>query len=119
MDSSERRRYPRIESQLELKLVNGGADIFATSVNISRSGVLCVVNQELTLMTKYRIAIELPFGSGDKASRKWIKCEGVVVRVQTAEPGSWHIAIFFSDMKESDSKLLREYVDTHQQQQGY
>lgn len=107
----ERRRHPRIETQLPLKLFAQEADFITQSVNLSCGGVLCEINEYIPVMTRLKILMLLP--RGRKRSQK-IECEGIVVRIEPDQPQNnrnhYRVAIFFNRMKKTDRAKIAEYV---------
>lgn len=104
----ERRRSVRIAEVLPFKIGHDGFEIEATSLNISYHGAMCVVEKNLKLMTQLSLGISLP--NAGKPRR--VVAKGVVVRKERdAHTGKYLIAIFFSDLKPKDQKLLKEFID--------
>ena len=118
-DSSERRRYPRIEKNIAIKLKEKDVDFVTETKNISCIGAYCQVDTYLPILTKLKITLLLPRSKSSKTSRH-IVCEGTVVRVERApepcEPNRYNIAIYFSSIAKSDMKLIDVYVKNHSAQ---
>lgn len=77
--------------------------------NISANGVLCHTVKPVPLMTRMRIALELP--------RPWerrVDAEGIVVRCDPDEQGddNFKVAILFTKLDDEDHAAIREYVDS-------
>ena len=111
----ERRKYPRIEKTLSIKLSDREFDILTETKNISANGAYCSVSKPLDLMTKLNIVLLIPIRKSNNRTIKKIICCGVVVRCEyITENGKYpyHIAIFFNDLKDSERKALRSYIDT-------
>jgi hypothetical protein len=106
----DRRRAPRVARQLPLILTDHVGELSAVTRNISVSGAYCMLRRHIPPMTKLNIHFALP-GSGT------MSCEGVVVRVEPAQPvssvASYHIAIFFNDISEDNRTRLSQYVHRH------
>ena len=112
--SNERRREPRLENNIPVKICQEGGDLVTETLNISRSGAYCCVNQPITLMTKLKIHLLLSFPKGKKSGIKKISCEGVIVRSEPAfDDGKYNIAIFFSEIAQRDAEYITDYVDTY------
>jgi hypothetical protein len=113
----ERRRYPRLEKNIPLKIKDSEFDIVTETKNISRSGAYCPVDHPLAPMTKVEITLLLPLHHKTGTEVKKIKCEGIVVRTETLKkPGRnkpYNVAIFFTHLKKSDTAKLAEYVNYH------
>ncbi len=111
---SERRRDPRLENSIPLKIVQKGINISTNTVNVSRSGAYCTVDQYIEPMTKMKIDLMVPVRQNGKFVSKKISCDGVVVRAEECEDGKSHnIAIFFNDIAQKDAERIAEYVNSY------
>ncbi|MDD5584177.1 MAG: PilZ domain-containing protein [Candidatus Omnitrophica bacterium] len=115
---NDKRQYPRVEKSLSLKLSDIEFDIVTETKNISGSGVYCAVNKPLEPMTKLNIIILIPLkkNGGRAKTVKKIQCQGVVVRQESMHDNgknSYHVGIYFSDIKEHDRKNLVAYINSH------
>ena len=111
----ERRRHPRTEGILPLKISKKGLDAITETRNISCSGVYCRVNKAVPLMSKIGVTLLLPMHFGKRVSTKKINCNGVVVRsdpaiIEEAETAYQNIAIFFTDLSKKDRDSIARYV---------
>ncbi len=112
--SHERRKDPRLDNNIPVKICREDGDIVTETQNISCSGAYCRVNQYIAPMTKLKIHLLLSASKSGKGVSKKISCEGVVVRSQPApNGGQYHIAIFFSDIKRRDAECITDYVDIY------
>lgn len=115
----ERRKAPRIENSLPLKISYPDFDIVTETKNISSSGVYCSVSKALEPMTKLNIVILVPNTTGRYKTIRKINCEGVVVRKEESKnvknngKHPYFIGIFFNDIKETDRKALAAYISLH------
>ena len=108
---SERRKHPRLESNIPMKICQEDGDIVTETWNISRSGAYCRVSRYIEPMTKLRIHLLLPVKKNNKQSTKKISCEGVVVRTENVpEKDYFNIAVFFSDIPKKDSEAIADYI---------
>ena len=109
---SERRRHPRLEHPIALKISSDDIDIVTETKNLSGSGALCLVSKFITPMTKLKLHFLLPIKRNNKVVNKRISCEGVVVRSEAAvDQDAFQTAIFFNDISPRDSQVLHEFVD--------
>ncbi len=100
----DRRRSVRIEESLPFKIGCNGYEVEARTVNISMSGVMCLVDKDIALMTKVKLVLEL-----GKSMR--IRTDGVVVRKEKDLLSSKiYLALFFSDLKPADEEKLQKYI---------
>jgi hypothetical protein len=111
----ERRKHPRTERTLPLKISKEGLDAITETRNVSCSGVYCRVNKMIPLMSKIGLTLLLPIYSGKKLATEKIRCGGVVVRsepeiVQGADTAYQNIAIFFTDLTRKDRDKIAQYV---------
>ena len=112
MSSSERRKDPRADNNIPLKISSEDFDIVTESKNLSCSGAYCLVDKPLEPMTKLKIQLLLPMKQKNKTIVKKISCCGVVVRSQPQEgEKNFSTAIYFNDIKDKDKKVLSQYVD--------
>lgn len=115
----ERRKYPRVEAFLPLKITSADYDIVTETKNISASGAYCTVDEPLPLMTKLSIIILLPFkhNSGGERGKniKKINCGGAVVRKETVRDNGKHlyrVGIFFNEISDKDRKVIVSYINS-------
>ena len=107
----EKRRYPRVEHSVPVKISAPVADLVTETRNISRSGVYCRVDKYLEPMTKLKVTLMLPVKKESKLVTKKIVCAGVVVRVENVPfEDVFNVAIFFNDIKPGDSRALADHV---------
>jgi hypothetical protein len=108
----ERRKDPRLENNIPLKIRREGGDVVTQTMNISRSGAYCCVDQPIEPMTKLSVHLLLSFPKAGKTVTRKISCEGVVVRSEpAAEGGKYNIAVFFNDINKRDAECITDYVD--------
>ncbi len=104
---SERRQSARIAESLPFKIGHEGYEIAATTLNISAHGALCVVDRAIPAMTRLKVALTL----SASAKEKVIHATGVVVRnVPDPDSGKYFLAVYFSDMKPADQKILNQHI---------
>jgi len=112
----ERRKSPRVDKSLPLKLSDSGFDIMTETTNVSSSGASCSVNKPLELMTKLNLVLLVPLKKNKNKVIEKINCCGVVVRQEKVTDNGkypYHVAICFNDLAERDKKTLRSYVLSH------
>jgi hypothetical protein len=76
--------------------------------NISANGVLCHTIKPIALMTRLRIALDLPAPVNHR-----IDAEGVVVRCDPDDQGDDHfkVAILFTRIDPEEHDAIRQFVD--------
>ena len=113
---TEKRRHPRLEKTLPLKLSSSRqADIVTQTKNLSCVGAYCTINKPIPLMTKLKITLLLPEKTkrAQEKSRK-VSCVGVVVRSEESpQKGIYDVAIFFEQIREKEKVKLEEYINHH------
>ncbi len=112
---AERRKDPRRDGNLPLKISKQGLDMVTETRNISSSGVYCRVNQPLPVMTKIELTLLLPQHTKNRISSEKIKCGGVVVRsepdiLEQADKAYQSVAIFFTDISKKNKEKISQYV---------
>ncbi len=105
MGFSEKRKYPRVAEAVSCQLTLDGASFVAETGNISCGGALCLLDHPVPLMTQLEVAFHLPGSS----SPRLIRCVGVVVRQQRQADG-FATAVYFSNLKQEDRRLIAEFV---------
>ena len=109
----ERRRYPRIQKELPLKLTTDDYDLVTQTKNISCIGAYCAVDRYIAPLTKLSILLLLPLQSKNRITTTKVQCKGVVVRTEQSLPAGFNIAIFFNEIGERDKKKIAKYVSQH------
>jgi hypothetical protein len=117
--SKERRKSPRKKFNEKLKLdnVDGAMDGFfeAQTIDISKSGALCLLNMYIAPFTK--LNIKLPLAEIPPECKKdVIECESVVVRVEPTTTNDvdtkYKVALFFMGINEVDKEKLENFLKT-------
>ena len=107
----EKRQYPRVKSDLSLKLALEGANVITKAENISASGAYCKVDKPIPLMSRIKIILLLP--SANKKSKK-IDTTGVVVRehpvIVSGKILHYDVAIFFDSLSIRDKELIADHI---------
>jgi hypothetical protein len=110
----EKRLHPRISGALPIKIsTDSNIDLVTETNNVSASGAYCAVDKPIEEMTKLTIILLVPIRKNTVKSVKKIICKGVVVRKTHVADNDGHpywIGIFFNDIKESDRKILHNYI---------
>lgn len=112
----ERRRSPRADKALSIKLSDVDFDILTETTNVSASGTYCPVNKPLPLMTKIGVVLLIPIKKNKTKTIRKVTCSGVVVRLEHTNKNAkypYQAAIYFNNIKDPDKKALRSYVNTH------
>lgn len=117
--TNERRKKPRANANFDLHLEFPGQAGSARVRDISGSGVRCESDRPVPMMTLVQMRIQLP-GGGASVPRE-IVCRGAVVRsepISRAGPANaaqrsgtpYDIAIFFTEMRDSDREDVEAFV---------
>ncbi len=111
----ERRKFPRINKVLSVKLSDSEFDILTETKNISASGAYCPVSEPLEPMTKLQLVLLIPIKKNRSKLIKKIDCQGTVVRLETITDNGkfpYRVGIFFNQISDSDKKSLRSYIQS-------
>ena len=109
----ERRKYPRLEKNIPVKLSSDEFDVVTETRNLSCAGAYCRVNKYFEPMTKLGIHLLLPIKRDSKIVTKKISCRGVVVRIESQAGNEYfNIAIYFNDIAKKDTKCLADYISS-------
>lgn len=108
----DRRQYPRLVNNIPLKISReDGKNVVTKTVNISKAGAYCQVDQFIEPMTKLKLNLLLPLKKAGKANMKKIVCGGVVVRTEPDTIADhFNIAIFFNDITQRDSEAISDFI---------
>ena len=111
--AQERRRSPRAEGNIPVKISSSEFDLVTETKNLSKSGVYCRVNKYIEPMTKLRMHLLFSFKKKNKIANKKISCDGVIVRSE-AIPGNdyFNVAIYFSDINSRDAEYISDFINT-------
>jgi len=111
----ERRNAPRVNKALPLKLCHSDYDILTETKNISASGAYFPSTKPLDLMTKLNVVLLIPLRKSRAKIIRKINCCGVVVRQERTGDNNgkfaYRVAMYFSDLKDQDKKILHSYVN--------
>ena len=116
---AEHRKHPRINKRLQFKLKTNHFDIVTETINLSCIGAYCQVNKYIPLMTGLDIVLALPCVDEEDEFER-IKCIGLVVRVEKVsldanEHKAYNIAIYFSEIEESEKQKLESFVEIYRE----
>jgi len=115
--ASERRRDPRLDNNVPVKICQDGGDIVTETRNISRSGAYCQVNRYIEPMTKMKVYLLLSTRKNGEMTSKKVSCEGIIVRAEPAlKKDQYNVAIFFNDISQRSAETLSDYVSSHLEQ---
>lgn len=107
----EKRRYPRLETELPLRISIDDYDLATQTENISCIGAYCSINRYVRPLTKLSIILLLPSKRRNRNVTSKIQCKGVVVRTEQKSPRGYNIAIFFNEISQRDKQKIKEYVN--------
>lgn len=105
-----RRRYPRIEQQLPIKLVANGYDFITSTQNVSCVGAYCRVSKYMPPFTKVMLKLTLPVLTDNGNKNYNVECKGVIVRTEDEDKGGFNIAVFFNEIKDDQRKKISQYI---------
>lgn len=104
--NTEKRKYPRIEHRLPLKVAVNGYDFVTSTENVSCLGTYCRVAKYIPPFTK--IMVKLSLNKGDSGCN--VECKGVVVRTEDEQSGGFNIAIYFNHINDSQRQKISQYI---------
>lgn len=106
----EKRRYPRVEKRLPLKIAANGYEFVTTTQNISCVGAYCHVNKYIPPFTKIMVRLTLPIMTNNENKNYSLECKGVVVRTEDVEEGGFNIALFFNEIRNNQRRKISQYL---------
>ena len=110
-NKTERRRYPRIEKALPIKIAADGYDFATSTQNVSCIGAYCHLDKYIPPFTKIAVRVTLPIVTGDGVKNVDVECRRVIVRTEDEKRGGFNIAIFFNGIKDSQRKKISQYIN--------
>ena len=109
----ERRKCPRVDKILPIKLSVSEFDILTETNNISASGAYFSLEKPLELMTKLNVVLLIPIKKNKTKVIEKINCTGVIVRCEIADVDAkrpYRAAMYFNGLKERDKKILHLHI---------
>ncbi len=107
----ERRLHPRVDHKLPVKIAANGYDFITSTQNISCLGAYCRIEKYVPPFTKIAIKLNLPIVTRGSRKDYSVECHGVIVRAEDDASGGFNVAIFFNEIKESQRKVISQYVN--------
>jgi len=109
---AERRRAPRADIKVPLKIKRARDVIVGSTKNISASGAYIMLDTFVPLNTKLNVTLLIP--KAGRGQPKKVQCRGIVVRNRPERGGAaaphYSMAIFFTDIDQRDQRALSDYV---------
>jgi c-di-GMP-binding flagellar brake protein YcgR len=108
----ERRRHPRVPTDLPLRLTFRDKTVETRIQDLSSSGIRFRAPAALPILSRVQIALELPDAKEGQPAAP-IAITGVVVRCREMEPPAeppFDTAIFFEDLSEMARARLARFV---------
>ena len=114
-NKTERRRAPRVERQIPLKIKLDDYDLVGQTHNISCFGAYCTISKYIPPFSLISIILLLPLKSAKINKFCNVRCQGVVVRTEENPQNSkeYNIAVYFNRLKQSDKTKLLQYVQQY------
>lgn len=112
MTKVERRRDPRVPTDLALQLTFKDATVDTQIHDLSSSGIRFRAPAALPLLSRVQIALQLPDTEAEGASIT-VAISGVVVRCAETEAGDgppYDTAIYFEDLSEPAKRQISRFV---------
>ena len=112
--TTEKRKHPRLENNIPLKICCDDGDFVTETRNISRSGAYCLIKNYIAPMVKLKVQILLPVKKNGKKTAKKIFFNGVVVRTESSgKKNFYNVAIFFNDISPKDAQSISDHVSNY------
>lgn len=109
---SEKRKTPRVEEKLPIKIMEGESGIIVETKNVSASGAYLVMDKPMPLMSKVMVILLIPECEGKNNK---VRCGGTVVRTYPTtlnDKTFYETAIFFDDITEKSKNIISKHVKT-------
>ncbi|MDD5680035.1 MAG: PilZ domain-containing protein [Candidatus Omnitrophica bacterium] len=107
---SEKRKTPRVEEKLPIKIMEGDRGIVVETKNISASGAYLITDKPMPLMSKVMVTLLIPEPEGKNNK---VQCGGTVVRTTPTtlnDKTFYETAIFFDDITEKTKNMISRHV---------
>ena len=115
MSVKERRKARRVDIDLPVVIEGSEGEVSGRALNISTNGVYFEMPHYMEPMTKLRMGLSMPQSDNPDSDESIVSFDGVVVRVEPdkEEPDikSYRIAVFFTYLPESSSRILDTYIN--------
>lgn len=108
--AKERRKYPRIEQRLPMRVLANGYDLATTTENVSCVGAYCHLEKYIPPFTKLAVKVSLPTPVKNGIKDVQVECRGVIVRTEDDGKSGFNVAIFFNGIGESQRKKISQYI---------
>ncbi|MDD5552773.1 MAG: PilZ domain-containing protein [Candidatus Omnitrophica bacterium] len=106
----ERRKHPRINHALPIKIAANGYSFTTSTENVSCVGAYCHLDKYIPPFTRIAVKVVLPVVSDGKKKNVDVECKGVIVRSMDEKRGGFNVAVFFNGIQENQRKKISEYV---------
>lgn len=107
----ERRKHPRLNLELPLKVAANGYDFVTSTMNVSCLGAYCRIAKYVPPFTKVLVKLALPITTSAEKKSYNVECNGVIVRSEDELRGGFNIAILFNHIKEAQRKKISEFLN--------
>lgn len=107
---NEKRKTPRVEEKLPIKIMEGDHGIVVETKNISASGAYLITDKPMPLMSKVMVTLLIPECEGKNNK---VQCGGTVVRTAPTTLNNktlYETAIFFDDITEKAKNMISRHV---------
>lgn len=105
----ERRRAPRADVDIPIRLTPREEAQPARLVNISTSGICCTFGEAINEMTMVGITLELPGqASGAEVKGAVVRC----AKCQGVTPATYELGIFFTEMDVASRQAIQSFVES-------
>lgn len=109
--AKERRKFPRLEVSLPVKIAANGYDFSTTTQNISCVGTYCRITKYVPPFTRVGIKMNLPIREKKQRRDYQVECKGVIVRSEDESGGGFNIAVFFNEINQNQKKIISRYLN--------
>ena len=85
--------------------------IMTEPADISTNGISCKSDSFIPPFHEVQINVIIPFGDHPRPRKTTIQCSGVVVSCEKEKSGGrYDVSLYFTEIKRSDRKFLRDYL---------
>lgn len=109
---NEKRKTPRAEEKLPIKIMEGEHGIVVETKNISASGAYLVTDKPMSLMSKVMVVLLIPECDGKNNK---VQCGGTIVRttpIRVNNKTFYETAVFFDDITEKTKNIISRHLKT-------
>jgi hypothetical protein len=111
----ERRKHPRIPTDLPFRLVDGeGREESFDLQDLSESGARIRCGHAIPAMTRVQVALILPAERVGRKDDVRVDTQGVIVWSHKSDDGRYDTGVFFPDLDMPQRRIIHTFIHAHE-----